>query len=258
MIVKLAVATGLIVLLLVSPFHGNIQAQTATSFEVASVRSNTSGLLGPTGMSIDPGRITITNLPLAFLVTRAYGVQDYQLSGGPSWLKVDRYDIAAKAETRSSSDQMMLMLQTLLVDRFKLAVHREFKEGAVYVMAAVKNGPRLIEAKEGEESRRSDSIRNEPGKARVRHFVGQKTSMSQLAQMLSNMLRRPVLDTTGLTRDYDFDVEWVADDKLVPSSDGYFDPLLDALQARLGLRLESRKGQVEVLVIDHAEKPTSD
>ena len=189
---------------------------------------------------------------------RAYGVQDYQISGGPSWLRADRFDIAAKAETSSSSDQMMAMLQILLVDRFKLAVHREFKESAGYAMVAAKNGPGLIEAKDGEESRLREMVKQEPGKGTVRHFVGQKTSMSQVAQWLGKLLRRPVLDTTGLTRDYDFDVEWVPDAGVVSLSDGFFDPLLDALQARLGLRLESRKGQIEVLVIDHAEKPTGD
>jgi uncharacterized protein (TIGR03435 family) len=204
-------ATGLIAALLVSLFYDNIQAQTTTWFEVASVKSDTSGLLSPTGMSIDPGRLTVTNLPLAFLVMRAYGVQDYQISGGPSWLRGDRYDIAAKAETSSSSEQMMLMLQTLLVDRFKLAVHREFKDGAVYAMVVAKNGPGLTEAKEGEESHLSDTAKNEAGRGMVRHYVGQKTSMSQLAQSLSNLMRRPVLEATGLTRDYNFDVPWVPD-----------------------------------------------
>jgi uncharacterized protein (TIGR03435 family) len=224
------------------------------SFEVASVKANTSGQLA-TGMSVDPARLTVTNQPLSFLILRAYGVKDSAISGGPSWLRVDRYDIAAKAETDSSNDQMMLMLQTLLRDRFKLAVHRESKEGGMYGMVVAKNGPGLTEAKDGEESRLNETVKNEPGKGMVRHLVGQKTSMRQLAAYVSNPLRRPVLDNTGLTRDYDFDVEWTPDLGYAPSEDGYFDPLLTALQGRLGLKLESRKGQVEILVIDHAEKP---
>jgi uncharacterized protein (TIGR03435 family) len=243
-----------------APLFGDPQSKNgaALSFEVASVKSNTSGLLSPTGMSVNPGQLTATNAALAFLVMRAYDVQDYQISG-PPWLRgADRYDIAAKAETSSSSDHMMLMLQTLLVDRFKLAVHRESKEGAMYTMVVAKNEPRLVEGKDGEESHLSDTPTNEPAQGIVRHFVGKKTSMCQLAQRLSNNLRRPVLDTTGLTRDYDFDVKWVSDKGTASSMDGYFDPLLTALQAQLGLRLEARKGQVEILVIDHAEKPTSE
>jgi uncharacterized protein (TIGR03435 family) len=229
------------------------------SFEVASIKPNTSAS-GNTGLRFTPGRLTIENAPLRYLITWAYNVRVFQLSGGPGWVDSAKFDIAAKAEGNASPDQMRLMLQTLLEQRFKLSLRRETKEHALYALAAAKTGLKLKES--GADC--AALAREERGQcgawfANDNAFNGTKISMSQLVEGLSSMLDLPVVDKTGFASAFDVHLEWTADDNRA-APDGVADKaagpaIFTALQEQLGLKLESGKGPIEALVIDHVEKP---
>jgi uncharacterized protein (TIGR03435 family) len=150
------------------------------------------------------------------------------------------------------------MLQALLADRFKLAVHRETKELPVYTLAVGKNGSKLQEAKEDE---KTDFTLGAAGGRLQRGF--QKQGLAILVNMLANMLDSPVLDKTGLNGHYDFKLEWAPDlprrvDGSAPMLNGVTvesgPDIFMALQEQLGLKLEKKKGPAEVLIVDHAEK----
>jgi len=228
-------------------------APTAPVFDVVSVKPVAVDAREPLDFRTYPGgRLKITNQTVKIILREAYGIKGYQLSGGPAWLYAERFDIDAKAEGGLSRAQMMAMLQTLLADRFALKVHRESREGNVYALVVAKDGPKL------KESTAKDSyirlIRNTPLELPGVSYTigGQKASMARFAERLADMeLHRPVLDRTGLTGDFDFKVNYAIDDnpETGPS-------IFAAIQEQLGLKLETTKGQIETLVIDHVEKPS--
>jgi uncharacterized protein (TIGR03435 family) len=234
---------------------GGLSAQSATAppaFEVASVKPVGAESGRGRDFRVYPGgRLSITNLPLKLILQEAYSVKQYQLSGGPAWIETDRFDIEAKAEGEPSRAQMMTMLQTLLADRFALKVHRESREGNVYALVVAKGGPKLKESTAQESFIRL--YRNTPVELPGVDYTlgGQKASMALFADRLNEQLHRPVLDRTGLTGEYDFKVRYATDDN--PETGP---PLLVAIQEQLGLKLESTKGLIETLVIDHVEKPS--
>ena len=237
------------------------------AFEVASVKPNQSG---DRGMSFGrpPGRFTATNVTLKLLITYAYGVSDHQISGGPSWLNSERYDIVAKepADDPSVARTMpmlhenpgvaktMLMLQTLLSDRFQLRLLRETKELPGYALVVAKNGHKLHE---GEGTGNGMRI----GRGRI---TTQAISMDNFSKNLGRLPGRPVVDRTALKGKFAFTLEWTPDPSqptglLGPSPapvDDSGPSIFTALQEQLGLKLEPQKGPVEILVIDHVEKPS--
>jgi uncharacterized protein (TIGR03435 family) len=222
--------------------------QTPVAFEVASVKR----LPPPVGgvrssMNLSPGRLTCSNVSLSKLIIQAYDVKNFQLSG-PDWLNSEIYDIAATMPPATSTDQVLLMLQSLLAERFQLKLHRETKEVPMYALVVGKSGSKL---KEGEFGRSSTSA--EPGQ-----LTAQKIPMAKLADFLSNQLGNPVTDMTGMKGFFDFTLEWAPEARpgeaaattdSVPGAS-----IFAALQEQLGLKLETRKGPVEMLVIDHVEK----
>jgi uncharacterized protein (TIGR03435 family) len=229
------------------------QSGKAPAFEVASVKpAEPSGYMD---FRIQPGgRLEVTSQTLRLIVMQAFGVKGYQLSGGPSWMDTDRFDIVGKAEGNPSHAEVMAMLQTLLADRFQLKVHQETKEGNIYALVVGKNGPKL-KPPVGEANARSMiylqriTPRDQPG---INYALdGHKATMVMLAGRLTDEVRRPVLDHTGLTGEFDFNVAYSIDDnpETGPS-------IFNALQEQLGLRLETTKGPIETLVIEHAEKPS--
>jgi len=238
-----------LVLVLVPAPQAQAQAHPTTrlEFEVASIKPpNPTGDRG-TNMSTDGGTLRMHNASLKFCILVAYGVQNYLIEGGPKWIDTDRYEITAKAAGSFQRDQPAQMLQTLLAGRFKLAVHRETKLRPVYTLALAKNGAILRLSDPGGESFLGRRGRQGP-------LIGQKASMSGLASTLSTLMERKVLDQTGLTGVYDFKLEFApaeAIDSPLPS-------LFTALQEQLGLKLQAGNGPVEVLVVDHAEKPVED
>ena len=297
------------------------------TFEVASVKPAAPptpgqfmvGVRGGPGTP-DPGQATFSNVTQRLLLTKAYGVQDYQISG-PGWLDSERYDIVAKVPKGATKEQFMVMLQNLLAERFKLTLHHETKELPRYALVVAKNGPKLKEAAappandaevakdragpadggpppgpgpgsgpppgEGGPPRMpmgKDGFPKLPpgvgrggimmmmmnGRARL---MGNGQPISKLADALARQLGRPVTDKTGLAATYDFTLDFDPEGSTAgrgmmpppPPGGGGDAPganppetevasLFTALQEQLGLKLEQKKGPLDLLVIDHSEK----
>jgi uncharacterized protein (TIGR03435 family) len=221
------------------------------AFDVASVKPGTCAR-GADFRVLPGGRLHITCLTIDVILREAYGLEHYQISGGPTWLHTDDFDIEAKAEGEPTKAQMMAMLQTLLEDRFQLKVRREQKEQNVYALS-VANGGHKLKPPTGE---RGYVIldRNDPPTQVGVHYslIGKKANMALIAKHLGEQLGRPVIDRTGIAGEFDFKVDYAIDDN--PESGV---PLLTAVQTQLGLKLESTKGMVETLVVEHAAKPSA-
>ena len=233
----------------------------AQSFEAASIKPSPPmspdrpimGFQSPGG-----GRLNTSNTSLRMLITYAYDVKDFQVSGGPGWANTERYDIVARGDASASRPQVRLMLQALLKDRFQLAVRHETKDAPIYELVVAKGGLKLQED--------TDSPRQRIARTGAGKIVAQKTPLAMLADVLQMVAGRPVVDKTGLASPYKFMLEWTPDpgetmlpglprpDAPPPVSDG--PSLFTALQEQLGLRLQSAKGPVDSLVIEAAEKPS--
>ena len=260
-------------------------------YEVASIKPAKSGSRGSTTRATPDG-FTATNVSPMKLFLSAYGVQLDQIVGAPSWVDSDRYDVDAKMEGSVADALQKLnqyertiarqhMMEALLVDRFNLKIHRESKELPVYTLVIAKNGSKIQEAKadeptptgpRGDSFGRGSMIMSAGGKsgARSQILTGQAAPIASLIRILTAVLERPVLDKTGLTGLYDVKLEWWADDSEIqaapsgasssqtptaPSGSGGPN-LFTAIQQQLGLKLESGKGPVEIIAIDHVERPS--
>ena len=207
--------------------------------------------------------LTAVGVTLKFLIVHAYNVRAFQVSGGPGWIGTERWDIRAKAEGiagRLQRDQFDTMFRALIEDRFKLKIHTEIKEMPVYALVVGKNGSRLTPHTGGPEA--SDSGW---GLLNVK-----KGGTAALANLLSLQLGRTVIDNTDLKGEYDFKLEWTPEpgqgvleslglppDQPRPQpADTNGPSIFTAVQEQLGLRLESQKGPVDIIVVDHAEKPS--
>jgi uncharacterized protein (TIGR03435 family) len=274
------------------------------SFEVASVKSNKNGPRSPMmGRSL-PGRYEATNMPAKILLLQAYEVPTYRIEGGPAWLDSDRFDIAAKAPEGAPPNQLMLMIRSLLIERFKLVAHRETRESPVYALVLARSdgklGPKLSKTTDdcnaimaerlaaarargpgpvpftppGPDERPVCTMSmipvTTPGAPLVFRVRGGGQTMEALARSLSGYVSRQVIDRTGLTGLYDYEIEYAPGRTLstapittpaggtapaAPVDDG---PSIFESVQRLGLKLESTKGPVEYLVIDKIERPVDD
>jgi len=215
-------------------------------FEVASVKRNNSG--SQSGRLVGSvGRYSATNTPLRELIQVAYHVQNFQIIGAPAWIDSERYDIEGKAEADLSSDQRAgPMLQTLIEERFKAVMHRETKDLPVYFLAIAKSGSKL---KSSQCLRREPNQPVPPDKPRSA-FCGYiafgpgnleaSTQMQKLAEYLSAILKRKVLDTTGLAGDFDIKLKWTSDISAPgnnPAPDGG-PSIFTSVEEQLGLKLE--------------------
>lgn len=256
---------------------------TSASFEVAAIKPNRSGDWRVM-MGFGPGRFTATGIWVRHLITIAYGVTDLQVTGGPSWIDSERYDIQAKEPDSVAAEMQKLsqdqreelsrsMLQSLLADRFKLKLRHETKELPAYALVVAKGGPKFQAAKPDADLKGPEG-RGKRGK--MVFGMGDLTipdaPLSMLARMLSQQLGRAVRDQTGLKGNYDFTLKWAPEpgegmmlrgpeggnpgpeSSSPPESSG--PSIFTAIQDQLGLKLESTKGPVNVLVIDHIERPT--
>jgi uncharacterized protein (TIGR03435 family) len=232
------------------------------AFEVASVRPNRSGERGER-RDFPAGRFTAASASVKYLLKTAYRVEDFQISGAPGWFDSDRFDIEAKASGNPPRAQVLSMLQSLLADRFKLVLHRETRELPVYELVLAKSGPKFKER----------ACVGQPGPdnpcggftvSLVRgELMGRVVPTGDLAEALTTLLNRTVLDKTTLTGNYGFDLHWTPDGSTIhgpgdpdaPSPDPNGPSIFTAVREQLGLELKSGKGPVEILVIDHAEKP---
>jgi uncharacterized protein (TIGR03435 family) len=276
---------------------------TIPAFEVASVKPNTSNApassrfpMGP-GDAYVPGTLfSATNQPLIVYLRFAYKLGQGALLGLAGWVYNDRFDIEARAEGNPTKDQMRLMMQSLLADRFKLITHTERQSKPVFhlVLAkAGKTGPQL-QAHSENESCSTTSTPQPPGAAPAApsapsstsalppipcgsigpipatapgggRLVGRSVTIGRIAGFLTTPFTgvdRPVLDRTGLTGTFDFSLEWsLAPDSAEPLGSQPEDlgpTFLVALKEQLGLKLKSARGPVDVVVIDHVEHPTAD
>jgi uncharacterized protein (TIGR03435 family) len=231
-------------------------AQITPTFASAYIKSNKSPETSSSYNTL-PGKLTIRNKTLKDCIRLAYGVKVAQLPGGPKWAETERYDIEAAAKGPAAEPQLMAMLQTLLKDRFKLDFHRETRMVPGYAMTVLKTGFKIHEAEPG------------PGHVNLRRNAidGQRVSMVNLAQTLSDLLGMPVLDATAIPGVFDFRLTWTPHtdvprpglsdedaDRLVLPEDSN-PSLFAALQEQFGLKLEARKAPLDILIIDHAAKP---
>jgi uncharacterized protein (TIGR03435 family) len=265
-----------------------VMGQTAGSkFEVASIKPT--GSRGGGMMRPFPGRLT-ASAPLRVLMEAAYQVQPFQIVGGPEWVQSDGYAVDAKASGNPQHAQMMLMLQSLLADRFQLQIHRESREMPVYALVPARGGLKLPPPRDGscvEETEVQSPLADpgarmpppgrgpapaprcggldvplEAGGARMR---GGKVPMAEFVRVLSMELGRTVKDQTGFSGVFDINLDFLPDDTtpgLPPPPPGAIpantaSPSIFSAVQQLGLRLESTKGPVEVLVIDHVERPSA-
>jgi uncharacterized protein (TIGR03435 family) len=218
-------------------------------FEVASIKP-TATKDGSFAVDYLPGgRFSARNVTVKVLLQDSYALQDYQISGGPDWITSAGFDIQARAAAGTGElprEQVRQMVQALLADRFHLAVHREIRQLPVYALVVGKTGPRLQAA--GSSGGQTKTM--------LGQLIVQKMSMTTLANILALDLKRPVRDETALKGEFAFTLEWtrgLSDSDAGPSSRP---SLFTAVQEQLGLKLESAKGPVQVLVIDSVERPS--
>jgi uncharacterized protein (TIGR03435 family) len=264
-------------------------------FEVASIKPSDPNDRRMMFRMMPGGGINLHGVTLKALVEQAYDVRDFQISSGPGWITSDKYDITAKPENASGEtpsdprqftdeqrktfqEQARLRVQALLADRFQLKIHRETKELPVYALVVGKNGPKVKQNTGANEGLGKGMMRMSPGQ-----LVGQQVGIAILVQSLAQMLGRPVVDQTGIKGTYDFELNFTPDQgkavafggpgdgapppplppgagpgliKEPPPPDPNGPTIFTALQEQLGLKLESQKGPVEIIVIDHVEKPS--
>lgn len=242
----------------------------------------------------DPTRIEYNFSTMRNLLMTAYNVKTYQING-PSWIDMERYDVIATVAPGTTKEQAAIMLQNLLADRFQLKIHRETKDLPLYELTVAKGGPKLKPYVEDPNEPKFD-LNNPPPPGPLpadkngrptpppgatimminngkMHMVTRKADMARLADMMSNNLRSPVVDKTGLTGEFDLDLEFSTDGLAgapVPPPGG-FGPgpgpggppagdttdapaLITAVQEQLGLKLDLKKGPLDLIVVDHVEK----
>ena len=246
------------------------QAPPRPSFEVVSVKRNLSGEGHFEQRLLPGGRYVAINILLRTLIMRAYRLLEFRLSGEPAWINTERYDIVGLAPGATNPDEITPRLQSLLAERFKLAAHREKKEVSVFWLVLAAKDGRL-----GPKFHRSTAdcpLVAPPPACTMRltssSLVTGGSPMIAFVNVLSQLTQRTVIDRTGLTGFFKADLKWTSDEpsaaaptppggiETPPRADSNGPPLLTALQEQLGLKLESRKSLVDLLVVDRIEHPT--
>ena len=286
-LMAIASATFVTTAFLVGP---SLRAQTpaTAAFEVASVRPNKSGD-GRVMLGVQPGGgFNATNVPLRLLLRQAFNVQDFQIAGGPDWIGSDRFDVIAKAPdgVEFTADTMRPMLRSLLAERFKLAFHNETRDMPIYALMKARTDGKLgagltpatidCAALGGRRGGGPPPAPPQPGqKMDCGMMIGPGRlnaggmPMSNLATALAPQVGRIVLDKTELMGNYDFELSYapeaigsVGGPPLLNGGPVPVDPnapnLFTALQEQLGLKLDSQRGPVDVVVIDRIEQPVAD
>lgn len=282
---------------LLGPQSGSADVQDVEAqFEAASVKPADPSLPG-SRMATQPGRVEVTGMPLRMLLRIALQVQEYQIVGFPDWADSERYSIVAKLPQGTPQHDIPAMMANLLRDRFKLATHKETREMPIYALVVAGRDGRLgpnLKATSPECEKEIDALRADsagrpagPGRSGPPDFsqgapcgfmrttaglsMGSGQSLQGLVPLLTNAAGRPVVDKTGLTGRYDFTLRWAFDPTQgtgplagqapggpAVASDPDAPTLFTALQEQLGLKLDSQRAPMDVVVIDHVERPTSD
>lgn len=258
---------------------GILHAQDTLKFDVISVKPADPAARGMSMTSTPGGGFEATNTTLRTLIEFAYNVRSFQISGGPDWLATERWVVQAKPdppepapagkpameEERRQAGRVQERTRTLLAERFHLAVRREMRELPVYHLVVAKGGHKLQPATEQHGITRT-----------LGSITGKAAAMENLSMVLSFVLGRPVVDQTGLTDRYDFELQWseefnpgqIAKEKGImappdahPPEGAASDPtgpsIFTSIEKQLGLKLEAAKGPVEVIVIERADKPAA-
>ena len=237
----------------------------SAAFEVATIKPvSPDAKAGRFIIMQGTNRFVAKNYTLKLMIAAAYDLSPKVISGGPGWMEADHYDILAvtPGSDRPAHDEQMAMLRNLLAERFKLGFHREPKEFSIYVLETAKGGPKLKE---------STAPASDPAQListvypQHIHLPARNATMGDFASLLQRaLLDRPVVDKTGLTGRYDFDLEWAPDETQfggeipVAPSDAPSPPFFTAIEQQVGLRIEATRGVVQALVVDRAERPTPD
>jgi uncharacterized protein (TIGR03435 family) len=237
------------------------QARARAMFEVATIKPNRNPPSGARAISLGAGlshgRLTFEAVTLRDLIQQAYDLPRDQISGCPAWCDSDRFDLVAKAEDpNATKEQVMLMLQALLADRFQLITQHETKDRAGYALIVGKNGSKLKLAGE-------DEALGFATAGYLRTF--RKMPIAGLVSFIAGTARQPVVDMTGLKGSYDFMIDLTPPENTppvvvegIPRSDpaDAFDRLRDAVEDQLGFKLEPQRVAVENLIIEKAERPS--
>jgi len=221
----------------------------AQSFEVASIKPNTSGSRNGIVRAM-PGNqaYTAANMPLRVLIMVAYSLTDRQLAGGPDWLVSERWDINAKADRPYPTETLRVMLQRLLEERFKIRYRRDTREVALWELVSDKGGPKMPEHDPNDLDR--GPMR---AGANGRGLEGTNIPMDYFALSLSRMLDKNVVNKTGLNGYWDVTLDFVREQDRDQNGPSVF----TALREQLGLRLVPSRGPVEFMVIESAERPSA-
>jgi uncharacterized protein (TIGR03435 family) len=251
----------LVLLLFAVPtlLNGQAPDQKPLAFEVASVKANTSG--EPLRVQRDPGRYSARSISFKQLLMAAYRVQEFQIVGGPDWLESARFDVQATTTegAPNAAGGFNLMLQHLLAERFRLTAHIEERALPIYELTVAKGGPKM---------RPADPTAPDTVRFMIGQIESSRMALNALIRSLSTTVRRPVIDHTGLSGSFAIKLQWSpGEGEVSPFGDitaadtaaTQDRPSLSvAVEEQLGLKLGPAKGPVDVLVIDHVERPTPD
>ena len=241
-------------------------AQSA-AFDVATIKLTPPDFRGRY-IRMEGAEFVARNHELRRLIAAAWNLPPRAVSGGPGWVDSDRYDILAKppGQARPNTDEQMAMLRDLVTDRFHLTFHREPKDFSIYVLTVAKGGSKLKEsaAPAGGQPEIVNVVYPEKDGGFILRLPARNATMAQFVSMLQRgMFDRPVVDKTGLSGRYDFDLEWSPDetqfegqlarppDAGPPTKPSFF----EAVQQQAGLRLEAARGPIQTIVIDKVERP---
>jgi uncharacterized protein (TIGR03435 family) len=283
------VATGAILLALMACVVFGQPAE-RPKFEVASVKSTPEDARSYSGIRpIVGGRLLAQNCSIRQLIMNAYRLKDFQVIEGGAWLRDQGFDVEAKGDSTATRERVMLMLQSLLEERFQLRYHRETRELPVFALIVGKSGSKLPVPKEGGCVKPDPTVSLPASGCGIisvsmsggrLNAQGGDVPVAELVRQLSSLLGRPVIDRTGITTNFDVRLEFAADDSLdgmmkqwgtvqghresmmASAAAAEKDPraapnILAAVQEQLGLKLDATKGPVEVMVIDHVERPSA-
>jgi uncharacterized protein (TIGR03435 family) len=242
--------------------HGLAQRPPFDAFEVATIKVTDESVPGRYMVMKSDHHLTEHAYSLKGLIAAAYDLNAKTISGEPGWANSEHWDIEAvtPGDVRPTHDEQMKMLRALLTERFKLTFHREKKEFSTYALELAKGGPKL---KASADANAPPTVG--PGVVYPQKIVlpGRNATVGELASLLQRaILDRPVVDQTGLTGRYDFDLDWAPDDSQFggdapkPTDSTPSLPLFEAMQQQLGLRLEATRGAVDALVVDGVERPS--
>jgi uncharacterized protein (TIGR03435 family) len=252
------ITSSAILLALGSPILAGQTISTQPRFEVASIKSSSSTDPRRHITGMQRGDFKATNYTLKDLIRLGWDVRSYQITGGPKWLDSDRYNIEVKPEApfdvprpgNEGERRLRLMVQSMLADRFKLKLHRESKEMRVYFLVSGRTGPTF--------NRTTQSVDQGPHIQDGRGLlIATKADMPLFSRALAGELGVAVIDKTNLGGDYDLKLEWTPDEDAAAPLPSSGPSIFTALQEQLGLRLESGKAPVEVVVVDYAEKASA-